>query len=153
MDIFELSSVKKMSIELNKYVMISKFNKDEYLKRFIPLVIEYAPNFDEFSIYDLKESINLSESDKKIFETLTFDIRKHLVDNGIAKMYGSRQITLTDKGRSLKDRMSNNISIKKSWLKIFFSNPWVIGISLVLLAAILNANRIMDAINNLLNKL
>ncbi len=143
-----------MSIELNKYGIISEFNKDEYLKRFIPLVIEYAPNFDNFSIFDLQESLDLSESDKKIYETLIFDIRKYFVENGIAKMYGSRQITLTDKGRNLKDRMSNKRPVKKSrWIKIFFSNPWVIGISLVLLAAILNANRIMDIINNLLNNL
>lgn len=143
-----------MSIELNKYGIISEFNKDEYLKRFIPLVIEYAPNFDSFSIFDLQESLDLSESDKKIYETLIFDIRKYFVENGIAKMYGSRQITLTDKGRNLKDRMSNKRPVKKSrWIKIFFSNPWVIGISLVLLAAILNANRIMDIINNLLNNL
>src|SRR5690606_30753964 len=133
-----------MSIELNKYGILSEFNKDEYLKHFIPLVIEYAPNFDNFSIFDLKESLDLSESDKKIYEALAFDIRKHFVENGIAKMYGSRQITLTDEGRNLKDRMSNNRPIKKLRLKIFFSNPWVIGISLVLLAAILNAEKIMD---------
>lgn len=37
-------------------------------------------------------------------------------------MYGSSQITLTDKGRDLENRMSNNRSLKKSQLNMFFKS-------------------------------
>lgn len=92
-----------MSIPINKFGTTPKFNKDEYLKKFIPLVIDNASEFDNFSVFDLHKSLNLSENELKIFKQLTFDIRKHLIDNGIAKMYGSRKITLTEKGRDIKN--------------------------------------------------
>lgn len=73
-----------------------EINRDQYLKKFIPLVIKNAPEFDNFSVNELHKSLKLSENDKNIFKDVTFYIRKHLVDNGIANMYGTRKITLTD---------------------------------------------------------
>ena len=40
----------------------------------------------------------------------------------------------------------------KSRLKTILSNPWVIGVSLVVFAALLNADKVMNLINNIINK-
>ena len=47
----------------------------------------------------------------------------------------------------------NKKPVIKSRLNKFFSNKWLIGISLVVLAAILNGNRIMNVINKFLDNL
>lgn len=92
-----------MTFSVNKHGKIPEFNKDEYLKRFIPLVIKHAPEFDSFSVFELSDKLNISKDEQKIFEIISFDIRKHLVENEIAKMDGSRKITLKEKGRDIKN--------------------------------------------------
>ena len=92
-----------MAIKLGAYDKKPIYNKDEYLKKFIPLVIKNGSEFDNFSIFDLHKSLDISEKEKIVFKDLIFDIRKHLVSNGIAEMYGSRKITLTEKGRDIKN--------------------------------------------------
>lgn len=92
-----------MTFSVNKHGKTPDFNKDEYLKKFIPLVIKHAPEFDSFSVFELSDKLNLSKDEQKIFEIISFDIRKHLVENEIAKMDGSRKITLKEKGRDIKN--------------------------------------------------
>ncbi|QNK78183.1 hypothetical protein H7F37_04200 [Winogradskyella sp. PAMC22761] len=92
-----------MAIKLNENGNIPDYNTDEYLKKFIPLVIKYAPEFNNFSIYDLQNKLKLSKKEKLIFRDLTFKIRQHFVSNGIGEMYGSRQIKLLNKGRDIKN--------------------------------------------------
>ncbi|MCX2679255.1 hypothetical protein OOZ15_04810 [Galbibacter sp. EGI 63066] len=92
--------------------MGNELNKDQALKEFINLVIKNAPEYDNFSVYDLHESLNLTETEHKKFKDLSFQIRKSLVDDGIAILYGSRQIKLTEYGRHLR----LNLEIDKSIL-------------------------------------
>ena len=92
-----------MGIKLGAYGKKPEYNTDEYLKKFIPLVIKHAPKYDNFSISDLKTELNLSKNDQIIFSDLTFKIRQYFVSNGIAEMYGSHQIKLLDKGRDIKN--------------------------------------------------
>lgn len=92
-----------MATKLNENGNKPHYNTDEYLKKFIPLVIKNAPEFNNFSIYDLKNNLELSEKEKLVFVDLTFKIRQHFISNGIAEMYGSRQIKLLDKGRDIKN--------------------------------------------------
>lgn len=53
--------------------------RDKYIERFILLVLKSAPSFDAFSIFELKDSLNLTETEEREYEKLTFEIRKHLV--------------------------------------------------------------------------
>ena len=92
-----------MGTKINAHGITPEYNADEYLKKFIPLVIKHAPEFNNFYISDLKTELNLSKTDQLIFSDLTFKIRQYFVSNGIAEMYGSRQIKLLDKGRNIKN--------------------------------------------------
>ncbi|MDH7914207.1 hypothetical protein [Winogradskyella sp. SYSU M77433] len=178
-----------MGIKLGSYGQKPEYNTDEYLEKFIPLVIKHAPKYDNFSISDLKSDLNLSKNDQLIFSDLTFKIRQHFINNDIAEMYGSRQIKLLDKGRDIKNgnekifgviinndfsnstigtviqesdlkkariisnpKTENNTPLKKSLIQKLLSNPWFIGIVLAIVAAILNTERIMNFINNVINK-
>ncbi|MGG5487121.1 hypothetical protein [Gaetbulibacter sp. PBL-D1] len=92
-----------MVAKLDSHGIKPEYNADEKLDEFIPLVIKHAPKYDNFSISDLKTELNLSKTDQIIFSDLAFKIRQHFVSNGIAEMYGSRQIKLLDKGRNIKN--------------------------------------------------
>jgi hypothetical protein len=108
--------------QLNNYGVTPKYNKDEYLKKLIPLVIKNAPEFDNFSIFDLHEDLNLNKNDKIIFKDLSSEIRINLVERGIVKMYGSSQVKLTDDGRDKKNgtEPGNRISkYQKIYLALF----------------------------------
>jgi hypothetical protein len=162
--------------------------KDKQLKKFISLVIKNAPEYDNFSIHELHKALELTEYEKKQYINLTFEIRKHLVDNDLATMYGSRKVILTEKGRELKngtykkshisinnDFRKSNIGsviqdsrlkkaaiknkviaaptskpVKKSLLKKIYSDPWVIGIILLVIAAFLNSDRIKNWIDSII---
>jgi hypothetical protein len=88
--------------------------KDKQLKKFISLVIKNAPEYDNFSIHELHKALELTEYEKKQYINLTFEIRKHLVDNDLATMYGSRKVILTEKGRELKNGTSKKPQISIS---------------------------------------
>lgn len=162
-----------MAIESNKHGIIPEYKPDEYLGKFIPLVLKEANEYTEFSVFDLGKKLNLSEKDNLIFNDLTFKVRVHLIDNGIANMCGSHMVKLTEKGRDIKNGKEKIFGITindfkgstigtyiqdsylkkspiknkikappinnpatKSSLKKFFSNPWTIGIGLIIIEEI-----------------
>lgn len=102
-----------MAIELNKYGKKLEYNPDEYLEKFIPLVLKECNEYTEFSVFDLGKKLNLSENDNLIFNDLTFKIRVYLIDNGLANLYGSSKIKLTDKGRDKKNGTESHNRISK----------------------------------------
>lgn len=75
---------------------------DEYLEKFILLVIKFAPKYDNFSLTDVKDKMGLPKEDRLIFRSLTFKLGKYLVDNEFANREGYNLI-LTERGRDLKD--------------------------------------------------
>lgn len=92
-----------MAIESNRHGIIPEYNPDEYLEKFIPLVLKECNEYTEFSIFELGKKLNLSEKDNLIFNDLTFRIRVHLIDNDLATLHGSRMVKLTEKGRDVKN--------------------------------------------------
>ena len=73
-------------------------NKDEYIKRFIPLVFKYAPKYEHFSVYDLHKNIPLNETELFAFKKFNFDIKLFLINNGYAELKGSSNIQFLEKG-------------------------------------------------------
>jgi hypothetical protein len=106
-----------MAIQLNKTEPIPEYNKDEYFKKFIPLIFEHAPEFESFSFRDLLTSLELSKDERLIFGNMNLDLRKYFVDNGFAIMDGSRKIILTESGRDKKNGTENkfNLNIKNDF--------------------------------------
>lgn len=92
-----------MAIESNRHGIIPEYNPDEYLEKFIPLVLKECNEYTEFSVFELGKKLNLSEKDNLIFNDLTFRIRVHLIDNDLATLHGSRMVKLTEKGRDVKN--------------------------------------------------
>lgn len=86
-----------MSIKLNAFEKGLEYNKEEYLNKFIPLVIKKAPKYDVFSVLDLHKALELNETELRIFKDLVFDIRVYLIDNGYAELKGTRSIKMIEK--------------------------------------------------------
>lgn len=87
-----------------------EFNKDEYIEKFIPLILEHAPRFDKFNIVDLKDKIPVSKTEKSIFLILSTDLKKILLENGYFKFSNGSNIKvcLTEKGRKYFDKVNDN---------------------------------------------
>lgn len=79
--------------------MYTKFNIDEAVVKFIPLVLEEAPKYDCFSVYKLMETMSLSNLKQKNLLAIVFKIHEGLLDNGYTRTFGSHKLILTDNSR------------------------------------------------------
>jgi hypothetical protein len=89
------------------------YNKDEYIERFIPIVLKNAPKFEYFSIYELSKKINgLSPEELKIYKDISTEIRTSLVKKNYAELKGY-MLTLTEKGLNYFEDEEKKVSERK----------------------------------------
>lgn len=104
--------------------MKNLINREEYISKFFPLVLKYAPKYNSFSVFSLHEIIPLEEYEIRIFKNIDFDIKLYLVDNNYAIIKGSSDIKLTEKGLNYfndieEKKLNDNIS-KLTYEKLKF---------------------------------
>ena len=99
-----------MTIKLNTSEQIPEYNKDEYLKKFIPLVFKYAPEFKSFKLRILGDEMDLGK-ERIVFGNLQIDIVKYLLDNNFIKKQEGESFTLTEKGRDKKNGTENKFNL------------------------------------------
>ena len=102
-----------MAIELNKYGKKPEYNPDEYFKKFIPLIIKNAPEYDNFWLHNLVKGFKLSKTDQLIFDDMEHDLKVKLDSIGLAKLYPNGLVCLTDKGRDKKNGTESHNIISK----------------------------------------
>jgi len=97
--------------------------KDKYYEKSIHLILMNAPLYEPFSLYDLGNSLNLTDSDKARYRALAIDInlRKALMDQYYVTQYGSAKFNLTEYGRNYRKENddfvpSEIIEETKHWL-------------------------------------
>jgi len=104
-----------MAIKLGAYGKKPEYNTDEYLKKFIPLVIKHAPEYDNFSLRDLTDKMKLSNKDKLVFDDneMQYDLKIKLKEVGYVNIFGNGSVSLTDKGRDKKNGTEPHNRISK----------------------------------------
>ena len=119
-----------MGIKLGSYGQKPEFNTDEYLKKFIPLVVKHAPEFDNFSLRDLADKMKLSDKDKLVYNENEFlhDLKTKLNEVGLANVFPNGSLSLTDKGRSKKNGTEPHNRLTK-YQKIYLPLFIVFGVS------------------------
>ena len=119
-----------MGIKLGAHGQKPEYNTDEYLKKFIPLVIKLAPEFDNFSLRDLTDKMKLSDKEKSIYNDNEFlyDLKTKLKEVGLANVFGNGSLSLTDKGRDKKNGTEPHNRLTK-YQKIYLPLFIIFGIS------------------------
>jgi hypothetical protein len=124
-----------MGIKLGVYGKKPEYDTDEYLTRFIPLVVKHAPEYDNFSLRDLTDKMKLSKKDKLVFDDneMQYDLKTKLIEVGYASVFGNGSVSLTDKGRDKKNGIEPHNRISK-YQKIYLSLFIVFGLSTMFFA-------------------
>ncbi|MGG5487911.1 hypothetical protein [Gaetbulibacter sp. PBL-D1] len=119
-----------MGIKLGAHGQKPEYNTDEYLKKFIPLVIKHASEFDNFSLRDLTDKMKLSDKDKLVYNDNDFiyDLKTKLKEIGLANVLPNGSLSLTDKGRDKKNGTEPHNRLTK-YQKIYLPLFIVFGLS------------------------
>ena len=109
---------------------LPKYNKDEYLKKFLSLVFKHAPEFDSFLLRKLPKWTSLSDIDKAIFFKEKPKIQTFLIENNLVTVNDLKELKFTDKKRKYKSfkQYLNSLKPKPFWKKPEFILPFLISI-------------------------
>jgi hypothetical protein len=124
-----------MGIKLGAYGKKPEYDTDECLKRFIPLVVKHAPEYDNFSLRDLTNKMKLSKKDELVYDENDFlhDLKTKLNEIGYVSVSGNGYISLTDKGRDKKNGTEPHNRISK-YQKIYLPLFIIFGLSTMFFA-------------------
>ncbi len=135
-------------------------NKDEYIKRFIPLVFKYAPKYEHFSVYDLHKIIPLDETELTAFKKYDFDIKSFLYNNGYVELKGSSKIQFLEKGinyfddemkKELENKVLNLTEINLNLQNTHFKRYVIFSLISFIAGAILTNIKDILTILNIMN--
>lgn len=109
-----------MAIKINSY-SIPEFpeGKDKAIEKFIELILENAPRYENFEVTDLAKKLKLNELELKQYRHLSSDLRVILINKGLIEFALSSNIyvKLTEAGMTYFDGKNKTIR-KKQRMKI-----------------------------------
>lgn len=111
--------------KINDYGASVEFpdGRDYAIEKFIELILEKAPRYENFIIADLDKKLDLNELELKQYKYLTFDLRVILINKGLVEVAPSSNIyvKLTEAGKTYFDekktiRKKQHMKIKEETL-------------------------------------
>lgn len=145
-----------MAIKLNQQGKPMDYpeGKDATIKKFTQMILDNAPEYDDFSIRNIAANLNLDKDELRRCQSLSSKIRDSLKESGYCVRYGNNRLKLTHEGREFKNRQPEAKPKLTRYQKIYLPLFVVFGLSTFFFSFLnYHSNKTVDSLKEKYNLL